>query len=103
MKAQLDRIMKAEKKAQKDLDKARTKREELVDTAITKATEEANLIKQEMEEKIQTLIANKKDRLAEIEEQLQNVVKLENEKIVNKVSNKVARIADNIYKEAIGE
>lgn len=103
MKAQLDRIMKAEKKAQKDLDKARIKREELVDTAITKATEEANLIKQEMEEKIQTLIANKKERLAEIEEQLQNVVKLENEKIVNKVSNKVARIADNIYKEAIGE
>lgn len=102
MSMQLDKIMEAEKKVQKDIEKANLKKEQLIEIAIENATEEANRIHQETETKIQQLLEDKKQRLQEIDEKLQNVVKLENEKIVNKVTKKVTQIAKDIYKEAVG-
>lgn len=102
MSTQLDKIVSAELKAQKQLEKANLEYENIVDTAIVDATTKANEIKKQLSAKIVELEENKKAKLAELDEKLNNVVKIENEKIVKKVSAKVDDIAEKIYKEAIG-
>ncbi|MDY0277636.1 MAG: hypothetical protein RBQ97_06095 [Acholeplasma sp.] len=101
MAEQLDRIIEAEKKIQKAFSNAKIKGEKIVEDAIEKATLDEEKLHHDAEEKIQEIISAKKIKLAEIDEQLQNVVKKENEKIVKKISKKTDVIAEDIFKEVM--
>lgn len=101
MAAQLENVVKAERKVKDKIAKAQAEKAQLVLKAIEEGTDEANNIHDKTDALIQTKIAENKERINEIDEKLQNVVKLENDKMVEKVSAKIKQITEQIYKEAL--
>ena len=101
MKTELEKVVKAERKVSEDIKNAQMKKNELIAAAIEEGTIEANKTAEETEAKILGEIEENKQQIHEIDEKLQNVVKLENDKIVKKVSAKIEQITEQIYKEAL--
>ncbi|HHW79862.1 MAG TPA: hypothetical protein GX742_03545 [Acholeplasmataceae bacterium] len=101
MAAQLESVIKAERTVKQKIAKAQEKRTELITKAIEEGTLEANRIHDETEALIEQKIEENNQQIDEIDEKLQNVVMLENEKIIKKVSAKIEQITEQIYKEAL--
>lgn len=101
MKTDLEKVVMAERKVREDIKQAQLKKSQLIASAIEEGTIEANQRAEETEAKILEKIEENKQRIHEIDEKLQNVVKLENDKIVKKVSAKIEQITEQIYKEAL--
>lgn len=103
MTEQFDKIIKAERKIKEEIAKANLQKEELLASALEEGTIEANKIKEETDTKIKEKLAEKKQKLSETDEKIQNVVKEEEEKIAKKVSTKTDKIIDKIFKEALND
>jgi len=100
---QFDKIIKAERKIKEEIAKANLQKEELLASALDEGTIEANKINEETDTKIKEKLAEKKQKLSETDEKIQNVVKEEEEKIAKKVSTKTDKIIDKIFKEALND
>jgi len=100
---QFDKIIKAERKIKEEIAKANLQKEELLASALDEGTIEANKIHEETDTKIKEKLAEKKQKLSETDEKIQNVVKEEEEKIAKKVSTKTDKIIDKIFKEALND
>lgn len=103
MTEQFDKIIKAERKIKEQMAKANLQKEELLASALDEGTLEANKINEETDAKIKEKLAEKKLKLNETDEKLQNVVKKEEEKIAKKVSTKTDKIIEKIFKEALND
>lgn len=103
MTEQFDKIIKAERKIKEQMAKANLQKEELLASALDEGTVEANKIHEETDAKIKEKLAEKKLKLNETDEKLQNVVKKEEEKIAKKVSTKTDKIIEKIFKEALND
>ncbi|HHT55196.1 MAG TPA: hypothetical protein GX012_01390 [Acholeplasma sp.] len=103
MTEQFDKIIKAERKIKEEIAKANLQKEELLASALDEGTIEANKIHEETDTKIKEKLAEKKQKLSETDEKIQNVVKEEEEKIAKKVSTKTDKIIDKIFKEALND
>lgn len=103
MTEQFDKIIKAERKIKEEIAKANLQKEELLASALDEGTIEANKINEETDTKIKEKLAEKKQKLSETDEKIQNVVKEEEEKIAKKVSTKTDKIIDKIFKEALND
>lgn len=103
MTEQFDKIIKAERKIKEQIAKANLQKEELLASALDEGTLEANKINEETDAKIKEKLAEKKLKLNETDEKLQNVVKKEEEKIAKKVSTKTDKIIEKIFKEALND
>lgn len=103
MTEQFDKIIKAERKIKEQIAKANLEKEELLASALDEGTLEANKIHEETDAKIKEKLAEKKLKLNETDEKLQNVVKKEEEKIAKKVSTKTDKIIEKIFKEALND
>lgn len=103
MTEQFDKIIKAERKIKEQMAKANLQKEELLASALDEGTLEANKIHEETDAKIKEKLAEKKLKLNETDEKLQNVVKKEKEKIAKKVSTKTDKIIEKIFKEALND
>lgn len=103
MTEQFDKIIKAERKIKEQIAKANLQKEELLASALDEGTLEANKIHEETDAKIKEKLAEKKLKLNETDEKLQNVVKKEEEKIAKKVSTKTDKIIEKIFKEALND
>jgi len=100
---QFDKIIKAERKIKEQIAKANLEKEKLLASALDEGTLEANKIHEETDAKIKEKLAEKKLKLNETDEKLQNVVKKEEEKIAKKVSTKTDKIIEKIFKEALND
>lgn len=103
MTEQFDKIIKAERKIKEQIAKANLQKEEFLASALDEGTLEANKINEETDAKIKEKLAEKKLKLNETDEKLQNVVKKEEEKIAKKVSTKTDKIIEKIFKEALND
>lgn len=103
MTEQFDKIIKAERKIKEQIAKANLEKEKLLASALDEGTLEANKIHEETDAKIKEKLAEKKLKLNETDEKLQNVVKKEEEKIAKKVSTKTDKIIEKIFKEALND
>lgn len=101
MSKKLDEIISAELKIQKDIEKAQLLKEEMIEKKVEEGLLEANQIEEKTEKVIEELLLGKKERLTEINSKLYNIVKIENDKMIEQVSTKIKDVIEEIYKEAL--